>query len=49
MEKPIVLVGFVLLGIQRHGACRNSTLGYASPQQLLSNWLSSQHKKVLAA
>jgi putative transposase len=28
---------------------RHSTLGYASPQQFLNNWLSSQHDKELAA
>jgi putative transposase len=28
---------------------RHSTLGYASPQQFLNNWLSSQHEKELAA
>jgi transposase InsO family protein len=28
---------------------RHSTLGYASPQQFLNNWLSSQREKELAA
>jgi putative transposase len=28
---------------------RHSTLGYASPQQFLNNWLSGLHEKELAA
>lgn len=28
---------------------RHSTLGYASPQDFLSNWISSQHEQELAA